>query len=143
MSAELWAIDPGGYDAKQKTTGVAIFKRGQHARTAELVSVESMHAPILLGRLMDETRRPTVVYEGWRTSPFRGGGSTEPTAQTIGAIRWICDYRNLDTTVQQNTIKPRGLAMMARNGIELTGKNQHQRDAVTHGWYFILSGRNL
>lgn len=134
----MWAIDPGGYDAKTKATALAAFFEDD-AGSWEIVELSTSHAPTLLARLMEaEPVGLTVVCEGWRSTSFGRGGSTEPTAQTIGAIRFVCDYRGIDLVTQANNIKTAGLAAMGRHGIELRGKNQHQRDAEMHGWNFVL-----
>lgn len=150
----MWAIDPGGYDAKTKATALAVFERipvakqdlvGQLIESLggtdthwQIVELSTSHAPTLLARLMTVEGLDAVVCEGWRSTSFGRGGSTEPTAQTIGAIRWACDWRGIEIVTQANNIKTAGLAAMGRHGIELRGKNQHQRDAEMHGWNYVL-----
>lgn len=136
----MWAIDPGGYDAKAKATALALFEFDTvNLSEWEIVELSTSYAPTLLARLMEaETDGLTVVCEGWRSTSFGRGGSTEPTAQTIGAIRFVCDYRGIELVTQANNIKTAGLAAMGRAGIELRGKNQHQRDAEMHGWNYVL-----
>lgn len=137
----VWAIDPGGYDAKTKSTGLAVL------RGRELVSVESIFGATIFSRIMnaaDDASRglmlkpDVVVYEGWRSPPIGQGGSPQTTAQTIGAIRAACDWCGIEPVEQLRTQKTAGIARMGRFGIEHTGKNQHARDAETHGWYYVL-----
>lgn len=134
--SRLIAIDPGGYDTKTKTTGVATWANVPGVGY-ELVTATSMFAVDMLRMLFDDTQRPTIVYEGWRSTPYGRGGSTEPTARTIGALQWICDMRNLPATQQWPHDKPRALAWMAKQGIECVGRNQHARDAEMHGWLWL------
>lgn len=134
----VWAIDPGGYDAKTKATALAVFEFVYDPDRWEIVELSTAHAPTLLARLMEVQGLDALVCEGWRSTSFGRGGSTEPTAQTIGAIRFICDYRGIEIITQANNIKTAGLAAMGRAGIELRGKNQHQRDAEMHGWNYVL-----
>lgn len=137
MDSVVWAVDPGGYDGLTKTTALAVFEHDS-IDTFDITELSTMHAPIFLARLMAVELPLTVVCEGWRSTSFGRGGSTEPTAQTVGAIRWTCDYRGIDLVTQANNIKTAGLAAMGRAGIELRGKNQHQRDAEMHGWNYVL-----
>lgn len=136
----VWAIDPGGYDSKTKATALAVFEHDS-IDTFDIIELSTMHAPTLLARLMEAEGLEAVVCEGWRSTSFGRGGSTEPTAQTIGAIRFICDWRGIALVTQANNIKTAGLAAMGRRGIELRGKNQHQRDAEMHGWNYVLRTR--
>lgn len=137
--SELWAIDPGGYDSKAKSTALVVFDLAMKTP----IRYTCMRGQDLFRLLMNEQYRPDVVYEGYHTFPGMGGNMTmneHKTAETCGLIRAVCDYRNLKHTKQWSSIKNHALRWIESRGTVLAGTNQHLRDAELHGWWFI---RNL
>lgn len=126
------ALDPG-----DNNTGVA--------RTGKpgLVSVQTWFGYDATVRelraLMHAGLVDTVVCEEYRLYPWlaqQQGYSDFPTVQLIGAIRLICNDYGIERVMQPATIKEPAFKICARRGIEVPGKNQHEKDAFVHLYHY-------
>jgi hypothetical protein len=130
---KLLAIDPG------ETTGVAYFINGELIKTAQLTSIIAIEEAIL------DFLPDMLIYEDYRIYPAKlksHSFSEIPTLKIIGAIEYVCEKYHIKTIKQ--------LATMAKgfcNSYKLkewgywAKGEQHSRDAIRHGCYFLLFGK--
>lgn len=92
------------------------------------------------GGLDPKYHRIDYVVEGWRNYGGQVTWSECATVEVIGAIkhgcrRWGCN----EFAIQPARIKRPAFARMAKEGLVMPkGVDQHARDAVAHGFWYLL-----
>lgn len=85
-----------------------------------------------------------VVIEEYRIYPDKAmmhSGKTLPTAECIGAIKWICTRHAWPWIEQQAAIKEPMAGLLRGRGFKAVGPDRHAKDAELHLWYHALHGR--
>lgn len=80
-----------------------------------------------------------VVIEGYYLYPWllqQQGFSEVRTVEMIGVVRRLCRRSGVELVVQKATIKKPAFAIAAYNDMVVPGRNQHERDAWAHGFYY-------
>lgn len=132
---ELIAVDPG-----ERHCGVATWNdqpTDPHCFTWEPAE--------LFGHIEQwlNVWKPTVVVESFHLYPWlmdQQAYSDLKTVETIGVVRYLCGKFGAQLVEQNATIKKPTFAQLSARGIQLVGKNQHEKDAEAHGWHYILRG---
>lgn len=81
-----------------------------------------------------------VVIEGYYLYPWmlqQQGFSEVRTVEMIGVVRRLCRRSGVELVVQKATIKKPTFAIAAYNDVAVPGRNQHERDAWAHGYYYL------
>lgn len=126
------AIDPG-----EVHCGIYV-EQGQYPTTATLDPIN------LADWLTTYLEVPAVlVLEEFRLYPWKmqeQGYSQLKTVETIGVIRHICRRTGTRLVEQSATIKKPTFAVMNARGVKLVGRNQHEKDAQAHMYYYRERG---
>lgn len=129
------SIDPG-----DSHVGFAVWEHGELIRwvklspQATISELESVQGLDILS---------TVVVESYRLYPWlahQQGYSALKTPQLIGVIKYLAWKSGADVVEQNATIKAKAFAGMAMAGFTMPRTNQHVRDAIAHGWWYITKG---
>lgn len=141
------AIDPG------ETVGMAVrscfyeLKPGQAHAADQLMplslepdkALDWVAAWALRGKEVGAT--PHFIIEEYRIFPDKAmahAGKTIPTAENIGAFKYLARRLRCRVTEQPASIKRTTAAMLRSRGVPLTGTTRHAKDAELHMWYPIL-----
>ena len=144
MIERICAVDPGG-----EHVGVAIFARGADSnwrcqRAAEYTPADFedwFSQEITYGEFR------VVVVEEFRLYPDKARaqtGSTMPTAELIGVIKYVVRMFGGDTklVLQPAAIKVPTRSLLREHGIKSVAKKLkaggHAADAELHGWCYLL-----
>ena len=88
--------------------------------------------------------RPTLVIEEYRIYPDKAmvhAGKTVPTAECIGAFKYIARRMKCNVIEQASSVKQTTAAMLRTRGVVLQGKSEHAKDAELHMWYPVLRSK--
>lgn len=86
-------------------------------------------------------QRPTLIIEEYRIYPNKAmvhAGKTVPTAECIGAFKYIARRLKCDVIEQASSVKQTTAAMLRTRGVKLQGSTEHAKDAELHMWYPVL-----
>lgn len=84
---------------------------------------------------------PNLVIEEYRIYPGSIGahyGKTIPTAECIGAFKWIVGRMGGSVTEHASDVKQTTHGMLRARGIKVTTSSEHAKDAELHMWHFVL-----
>lgn len=82
-----------------------------------------------------------AIIEEYRVYPDKAlthSGKTIPTAECVGALKYIARSCGMMVVEQQASIKKPTAGMLAGRGIELIGTSRHAKDAELHLWHRVL-----
>jgi len=85
---------------------------------------------------------PTLYIEEYRIYPEKlamHSGKTIPTAENIGAFKYIARRMKCRVVEQPANIKVTTASILRARGIPLIGGSRHAKDAELHMWYPVLS----
>lgn len=124
------AIDPG------ETCGYAVVHEPGHIYAGSYPMLEflSWVDNALWAHNLDR-----IVIEEYRIYPDKAlahSGKTVPTAECIGAVKWIARRYGVPVIEQQASIKQPTAGMLRHRGYQYHGKNRHAKDAELHLWHY-------
>jgi hypothetical protein len=138
------SLDPG------ETTGYALFETTPTSANmvyfGQVKTWELDKAIIAFTHLLDTYKPNIVVFEAYRIYEWKTDQHTNsevPTLQVIGCLKTLCIQRSIPFTDQS--------AQVAKQFVtdeKLTAWNfyhagvRHARDAIRHGAYYLLFGKN-
>jgi hypothetical protein len=145
FQGNLVCFDPG------ETTGLAVFKAAATnlslAEVDQLPTWNKQAGDLALRPLTScfDTTKPTiVVFESyqvydWKTEEH--SWSQIPTVQIIGAIKTVCQLRQIPYYQQTAQMAKQWAtdAKLEKWGLYKSGM-RHARDAIRHGVYFLMFG---
>lgn len=82
----------------------------------------------------------TLVIESYRLYPWlaqQQGYSELKTPQLIGVLKYLAWKAGANVIEQNATIKKRAFDKMTQDGYEMPKTNQHVRDAIAHGYWYL------
>jgi len=132
------AIDPG-----DPHCGLARFVDGECVAAAEFKPERMLG---LLELWFTESKIDKVVCEEWRLyGQFAAtqSGSTMPTVEVIGVIRWLCRRWGVELIMQAALVKVPIQRILKAHGVKLQswGHGDHAKDAELHGYRYLLKER--
>ncbi len=137
----LVALDPG------ETTGWASFNYGTLEKQGEL-KIETFPDTRIDGiniwNFLDTWNPDVVVIEGYRIYAQKAAVHTWSalyTPKLIGYIEGICQFRGFPYYIQMASTKQFCSDSKLKSWGYYSEKSRHSRDAVRHGCYWLLFGK--
>jgi hypothetical protein len=139
-------VDPG------PTCGVATVRQPPAPERGDLydrhfvvVTQDEERAKTDFGRFCLEAKRrgrtPTLVIEEYRIYPESIAvhyGKTVPTAECIGAFKYVVTRLGGVWIEHASQVKQPTAGMLKARGIKLIGGSEHAKDAQLHMWHHVL-----
>src|SRR5688572_9241667 len=86
-------------------------------------------------------RQPSLIIEEYRIYPESIAahyGKTVPTAECIGAFKWIITRLGGQWVEQASQVKQPTAGMLKARGVKMLGSSEHVKDAQLHMWHNVL-----
>ncbi len=132
------ALDPG------ETTGVAVFKEGRLVTVDQIAQREFDLAVRELVSLFDLTQPSMVIIEDYKVYSHKAGAhkwSALHTPRLIGAIQTLCVLYEVGYHMQMASAKRFCTDERLKDWRMYQVGNPHATDAVRHGVYYLLFGK--
>lgn len=130
----MLALDPG------ETTGWALFVGHRLVKAGEFKVTSSL----LFDHLLLHEKPQQLVIENYKVYAHRAAqhiGSEVPTIQYIGMLKYLAAVYDIPLTLQMAFQAKKFVTDNRLVDLGLWHTSKHARDAIRHGVYWILFGR--